>query len=343
MKSLASIASAFQIAGEIQSIRPLGKGQINDTFLVTSSQAKYVLQAINPAVFPDTAAVMHNMNLVLQQLAKSNSSAAQLQLISRCDGQGQSYFHKGRCWRMTNFLEGLLSLDRVENAEIAYAAAKGYGRFFRQLLPLSPQQLQITLPAFHDVAKRFEQLDLAIVADAAGRLSEVNKEVAAYREWRTAVLAIFRQSQQLPLRITHNDTKISNVLLRPNSYEAVAVIDLDTVMPGSVLFDVGDMIRTFVSPADEEAEDLRQVYVRRDILEALLEGYLSETANYLLPAEQEKLIDGGKMLIFTQFTRFLADYLQGDVYYRKITYAQQNLVRARNQLHLFLDLMRVCT
>lgn len=336
---LYQIASAFQIAGEIQSIRPLGKGQINDTYLVETKRAAYVLQAINPIVFPDAEAVMYNMDLVLRQLVQSDPDAAQLQLIPRHEGGGPSYFLNDRCWRMTNFLGGLLSLDRVENAEIAYAAAKGYGRFFRQLLPLAPQTLKVTLPAFHDVAKRFEQLDTAIAADAMGRLGEVGREVAVYWEWRATVLAIYQQSQQLPLRITHNDTKISNVLLRPDSFEAVAVIDLDTVMPGSVLFDVGDMIRTFVSPADEEAADLRQVYVRKEILAALLEGYLSETANYLLPAEQERLLDGGKMLIFTQFTRFLADYLNGDVYYQKITYPQQNLVRARNQLHLFLDLM----
>ncbi len=336
---LAAIASAFQIAGEIQSIRPLGKGQINDTYLVETQHAAYVLQAINPAVFPDSEAVMYNMDLVLQQLAQSDPSAVRLQLIPRREGGGNSYFLYGRCWRMTNFLHGLLSLDRVENAEVAYAAAKGYGRFFWQLLPLSPQKLKITLPAFHDVAKRFEQLDAAIAADAVSRLREVNKEVAAYQEWRATVLAIYQLSQQLPLHITHNDTKISNVLLHPDSFEAKAVIDLDTVMPGSALFDVGDMIRTFVSPADEEAADLRQVYVRKEILAALLEGYLSETASYLLAAEQESLVDGGKMLLFTQFTRFLADYLQGDVYYQKITYPQQNLVRARNQLHLFLDLM----
>ncbi len=338
---LASIANSFAIQGEIQQICPLGKGQINDTYLVKTSQMAYVLQAINPQVFPQPALVMRNMRLVLNHLAWVAPEETRLRLLPQRDSSVASDCHEavGCLWRMTNYLEGVHSFDRVETAEIAHQAARGYGRFFRQLYDLPIDQLAVTLPGFHNVKQRFKQLEQAVQNDPKQRLASVQAEVAAFRKWAAVVDNIYELSLTLPIRLTHNDTKISNVLLRSDDYEPVAVIDLDTVMPGSVLFDVGDMIRTFVSPADEEEADLNRVYVRTDVLQALLAGYRAEAADYLTEAENQQLVEGGKMLLFTQFVRFLTDYLNGDIYYQKIHYPTQNLVRARNQLHLFLDLI----
>lgn len=338
--NLPDIAAAFDLQGTVRHIAPLGHGLINDTYLVRTTQAQYVLQRINHLVFPQPERVMHNTRTVLNHLAPQTDPQARASLLP-LKGSAQDYLSiDGNTWRMSTFLPGLLSLDRVETAAIAYQAARGYGIFFRQVADLLPRALQDTLPGFHDVGQRFAQLEAAIAADRCGRLAEVTQEIAAFSQWRGAVIAIYALAQRLPLRVTHNDTKISNVLLRPETFEPVAVIDLDTVMPGSVLFDVGDMIRTFVPPVDEQEAALSRVTVRHDVLEALLAGYLSEAGHLLTEAERAHLADGGKMVTFTQYTRYLADYLNGDVYYQKIAYPTQNLARAQNQLRLFEALMR---
>lgn len=328
------IFSLFDTGDEAISIKAFGSGKINHTYLIKGHLSSYVLQKINTEVFPNPGLIMENIELITKHIESKQPGKRNLFVIRTIHGdsgiqEGDSY------WRLYNYLEDTIALEVVGSPRDAYAAALGFGHFLYLLSDLNPETIRPVLPNFHNLEFRIHQLEMAIRDNISGRIENVSSELTQIKAFEPRIRVIFRriQSGEVPVRITHNDTKISNVLLDRLTFDPVAVVDLDTVMPGSVLFDLGDMIRTFLSPADENEPDLSKVIIRAEILEGLVEGYHRGTRGILTDTEREMVIDAGMMLVFTQAIRFLADYLNGDVYY-KTDYLEQNLVRTKNQLKL---------
>jgi aminoglycoside phosphotransferase (APT) family kinase protein len=237
-------------------------------------------------------------------------------------------------WRIFPFFEHTKAPEKQPSAEQAFEAARAYGIFLNALRDFPARQLSETIPGFHDTDRRWAVFEAVLHDDPAGRVANARPEIEAMYAAKPVfdqISALKRDS--LPLRVTHNDTKAGNVLLDVSTDRAVSVIDWDTVMPGVVLSDFGDMVRTFASNSYED-DPHEAVAIRKPVLEALSEGFLSETAALLTPIERTNLMLGGQWIVGEQALRFLADYLAGDPYY-KIAYPTHNLVRAKNQLALF--------
>jgi aminoglycoside phosphotransferase (APT) family kinase protein len=324
------LASQFDIEGQPEACIPLGNGQINDTFLLSTGRQKYVLQKINTQVFPEPEKIMENVNRVL------NHIKGPVQLILGRDGQLGVPFSEGY-WRLYQYVPNTVSLDVVEKPAHASKAAEGFGDFVYQLSNLDPKLIHPVLPRFHDVHWRLDQLKTAIEGNRVNRWQSVEGPLEELMGHSDRVVQLYDQIKNgpysIPLRITHNDTKISNVLLDKKTMNPVAVVDLDLIMPGYVLFDLGDMIRTFLSPADENEKDISKIEIREPVLKSLARGYAKGSRGILTDIEKETVLDGGIMVIFMQAARFAADFLNGDQYY-KILYNTHNQVRFINQLTL---------
>ena len=336
MTDLSAIASAFQIPGEFVSATPTGSGHINDSYRATFTSGNYLLQRVNHQIFTNPAALMQNIQRVTQHLAAklSNQPDAHRRTLTVIPTRDSQLFHadlQGDYWRAYPFIPNTRSYDIVQSPAQAYAAAKAFGNFQHLLADLPAPRLHDTIPDFHHTPKRFEQLQTAIAADTANRAQLARPEIdfALSR----AALTSFLLDAQLPERVTHNDTKINNVLFDDRTGEALCVIDLDTVMPGLAPYDFGDMVRTATSPAAEDERDLSRVTMQFPMFEALARGYLASAADLLTPAERNHLVAAGKLITFEQGLRFLADYLAGDAYY-KTHRPNHNLDRCRTQFKL---------
>lgn len=334
--SMESIIRQFFDYQKLVSIEPFGAGHINDTYRVEIREGDvaktWLLQRLNHQVFRQPEAVMHNIRLVAQHLA---GQPYPLQILAPQPDRSGDWLHRdgaGNYWRVFPFFENTVTFDRVETEAQAFEAARAFGTFARALDGLDASQLQTTIPGFHDGEKRLAHFLAVLKKAMPARLDEAKVEVEEILQNQL----IFKQIASLPLprRAIHHDTKINNLLFDARSHRVVCVIDLDTVMPGIVLSDFGDLVRTSVSLADEDEADLTKVVMRHSIFRALHEGFLSEMGDLLTTAERDALPDAGPWLTLMQAVRFLGDYLEGDVYY-KTQYPQHNLVRARNQLALF--------
>jgi Phosphotransferase enzyme family len=338
---ISELAGHFALAGDLVQVSEIHAGHINSTWKLlcenSSGPGSYVLQKINSHVFPDPHAVMGNVERVLNHLANQPGSDGKrhLHLIPTHQGGSCMMAPDGEVWRCYNFIEGCVTYDVVENPRQAWQAAYAFGAFQRQLSDLPAASLVETIPYFHDTPRRYRQLLEMAERDPHGRLNEVRPEMdfIAARSSTLGVVVDGLSSGSIPLRITHNDTKINNVMMDAATDEAVCVIDLDTVMPGSVLYDFGDLVRTAVSPASEDEVDLSKVVVRPEILRALHEGYLEATGDILTAREKELLPVAGPLIATELAIRFLTDYLDGDLYF-KTKRPRQNLDRCRNQLRL---------
>lgn len=321
---------------QLVSLSPFGTGHINDTYhleIRESGQLQtWLLQRLNHQVFRQPAAVMDNIRLVAEHLA---SQPYELKILSpQPTLSGKYLYHDeaGNYWRVFPFFENTVTYERVETPAQASEAARAFGAFARALNSLDAAQLQATIPSFHDGEKRLADF-LAVLENAIPeRLAEAQAEVDTILRNQL----IFKEvaNLKLPLRAIHHDTKINNLLFEADNGKAACVIDLDTVMPGIVLSDFGDLVRTSVSLADEDEADLSKVQFRQPIYDALLEGFLTEMGGLLTTAELGALPLAGPWLTLMQAIRFIGDYLAGDVYY-KVKYPKHNLVRGRNQLALF--------
>lgn len=317
-----------------------GSGHINDTYLVNTSrgpgEVRFILQRINRSVFRDPAALMDNVHRVAAHLrGKRTAGHTSLSLLPTRDG---GHFHvdeSGEYWRMYRYLEGTRSFDSIPSAPHARAAAAEFGRFQDQLRDLPGPRLQETIAGFHDTRARYVQFHDAHASDAHDRAAHCGREIDQALAWEehAGSLLDLQAAGAIPERITHNDTKINNVMFELDSDKAVCVIDLDTVMPGLALHDFGDMVRTATSPAMEDETDLSGISMRMDYFEALLEGYLGAAGYFLNEAEVENLALSGKIITIETGIRFLADYLSGDQYF-KVRHPQQNLDRCRAQFAL---------
>jgi len=337
---IGAVASQFQISGKFVGAMQYGSGHINDSYRVTFHQAdmpvRYILQRINQTIFKDPVAVMENIQRVTSHLAAKVSGEPErdrlvLTLVPARDEKAWYVDADGNHWRAYRFIEQARAHDAVESPNQAYQAAKAFGRFQELLVNFPPPPLHETIQDFHHTPKRFIALEQAIVSDVARR-SIIAKQEIEFAFKRKSIASVLLDAN-LPQRIAHNDTKFNNVLLDDVTGEGICVIDLDTVMPGLVLHDFGDMVRTTTSPTQEDERDLSRVTMQFSMFEALVRGYLASTGSFLTTAEKQHLVSSGKLMTFEQGIRFLTDYLAGDVYY-KVRRDEHNLDRCRTQFKL---------
>lgn len=343
---VASVVRQFALLGSFRGAEPYGNGHINDTYCAVFDQSgtpvRYILQRVNHSVFKQPAALMENVRRVTNHLAAkvANSPDATrraLALVPTRDGQAWHVDPQGSHWRAYLFIERARTFEAVESPRQAFEAARAFGQFQTLLADLPAPRLTETIPDFHHTPARFAALEKAIAADSAKRVSSARSEIdfALARKPIADTLA----KAGLPERVTHNDTKFNNVMLDDATGEGICVIDLDTVMPGLVLYDFGDMVRTTTSPAVEDELDLSKVHMQMPMFEALVRGYLSSAGAFLTSGEREHLAVAGKIITFEIGIRFLTDYLQGDIYF-KVRRPNHNLDRCRTQFRLVESIER---
>lgn len=343
---LTPIISQFSISGTFIKAERFGAGLINDTYLCAfredGADRNYILQRINSAVFAHPEQVMQNVETVTTHMAKrlraeqvADPFAVTPALISTRSNGTFIHDDQGAYWRMFHFIESGVVFDTVQNRKHAYEIGRGVGRFQSLVSDLSPSALYDTLPGFHYTPLYLKQFDDALSADVKDRSTEMSEETAFVLRRRALapVLTTRMESNELPIRVVHNDPKVNNVMIHKESGEALCMLDLDTVKPGIALFDFGDCVRSAANPAGEDAKDLGSVKIDRVLFEAIAEGYLCETGEFLTKKERELLPVSVKVITFELGLRFLADYLRGDAYF-KVKYPTHNLHRARVQFKL---------
>jgi len=342
---LARISHQFEIFGEFLSAEPFGNGHINDSYVATYDQGgariRYLHQRINHHVFKDPAALMENFRRVTGHIWRGlheglvpDRSRRCLTLVPTREG----LFHHEEAsgvWRTCVFIERATTYDVVESPVQAFQAARAFGLFQKQVADLPGGRLHETIPDFHHTPKRFAAFAQAVEQDPLNRAATVLAEIEfAFKRQGICSLILDLLSQgEIPERITHNDTKLNNVLLDIATGEGLCVIDLDTVMPGSALYDFGDMVRSATSPAAEDEQDLARVYMQPEMFEALARGFLAGAGDALTAKEIELLPFAGKLISFEIGLRFLTDHLMGDQYF-KVHRPGHNLDRARTQFKL---------
>ena len=336
----------FQFIEQDENVRiePLGKGHINDSYKVESNDNEYVLQRINHNIFKNVHELQNNIYRVTSHIrAKLQAKGVEdverrvLTLIPTHDGALYYKDSNGDYWRVTLFIKDSKSYEEI-NPDLAYRAGMAFGDFQRMLEDIPGEPLFETIPNFHNMENRLEAFRESVNANKAGRIGEVAdllKEIEDRAEYMCKAERLHREGK-LPKRINHCDTKVNNVLFDANDH-VLSVVDLDTVMPGFVLSDFGDFIRTGANTGAEDDKILDNVSVNLDIFEAYAKGYLKHASSFLTDIEIENLAFGAKLLTYMQTVRFFTDYIDGDTYY-KIAYPEHNLVRTKSQFKLLQSL-----
>ncbi len=344
-REIRNLVNQFIIYGDFLVGVPFGNGNVNDTYQLTFDQGglrlHYILQRVNKSVFPEPEKLMDNVERVTDHILKKIREAhletqkRTLRLL-RSETTGKPYISakNGDLWRAYVFVEHARAYEVLESPEQAFKVASAFGQFQLDLVDFDGR-LHETIPNFHNTVKRYEQLEQAIAEDRAGRLSKVQPEVdfVMARKEEAGTLLRFNASGDIPERITHNDTKANNILMDDLSGNGICVLDLDTVMPGLSLYDFGDMVRSGTNAAEEDEIDLSKVGMRFDMYEAFHKGFMSTAGGFLTPAEREMMPFSGKLITLEIGIRFLADYLNGDIYFRTRR-PHHNLDRARNQFKM---------
>lgn len=346
------VSRQFHIYGDLLHAEPCKIGHINETYIASYNQGgvhvRYVHQKINTHVFQDPDGVMSNIQRVtthqrrkLMEQGVKDVSRRTLTVIPTGDGQPYLRTAGGECWRTFVFVERARTYEAVETPSQAYEAGKAFGRFQSLLVDLPGPRLVETIPHFHNTRRRFMALQKAIEEDRFNRAAEAKKEIefALKREDIVDVILNALAKGRIPERITHNDTKFNNVMLDVETGEAVCVVDLDTVMPGCVLYDLGDMVRTTTSPTVEDELDLSKVHMRMPVFKALVRGYLETAGSFLTKQERALIAFSGKLITYTIGIRFLTDFLSGDTYFR-VHRPHHNLDRCRTQFKLVESIER---
>lgn len=340
---LGKIAALFDMRSDFVDGAPYGSGHINDTYCATFDQAgaplRYIMQRINTLIFKNPEQLMENIERVTRHAlsrlhSEKNSEAYRrtLTCIPTVDGKPFAFDTDGNAWRVYPFIEAATGFDEIESNEQAFQAALAFGNFQKLTADLGGARLHETIPDFHNTPKRLQALRDAIEKDSEDRVKDVTAEIdfVLSRAAECSRITDLIASGEIPERVTHNDTKLNNVLLDNKTAEGVCVIDLDTTMPGSALYDFGDMIRTATPTTREDDTDLAKIDIRLDRFESLVRGYLGSASSFLTEAEVANLAFSGKLLTLECGTRFLTDYLSGDVYF-KTKHPTHNLDRCRNQ------------
>ncbi len=337
---LHAIAPHLQIEGKLLQAAAYGNGHINDTYCLVFEQGvanvRYIFQRINHNIFKNPVALMLNVHRVTSHLGNKlrhdrDKDRRALTLIPARDGHSFYRDEQGNYWRAYLFIERARTFDAVESPKQAFEAAKAFGNFQALLADLPAPRLHDTIPDFHHTPKRFAALEKAIGADVANRAQLAKPEIEfALRHKNMCSLLL---DARLPERLTHNDTKLNNVMLDEATGEGICVIDLDTVMPGLALYDFGDMVRTMTSPAKEDEKDLSKVTMQFPMFESIVRGYFTSASAFLTKPEKQLLPASGKIITFEIGIRFLTDFLSGDVYF-KVHRDGHNLDRCRTQFKL---------
>jgi len=349
--NLKEISRYFQVEGDFIEAVPHGSGHINDTLLgryrTQHGVKRYIHQRINHHVFKQPEKLMENIERVTryarQQIiaAGGNPERETLNLVPTLEGQSFYKTPVGDYWRTYTFIKGAHTYDVAEDLRHVYNAAKAFGNFQKLLDSLPGERLHETIPNFHHTTSRFETFEQAVKADVCGRAAVIRPEIDFLLQRRDDACVVVNLLAQgkIPERVTHNDTKLNNVLIDDHTDEGICVIDLDTMMPGSALYDFGDLVRMGAATAVEDEPDLSRVGIGLEMFDWLARGYMDAVRGFLTPAEIDHLAFAGKLITFEQAIRFLGDYLNGDVYY-KIHRPGHNLDRARTQIKMVAEMER---
>lgn len=330
-REYSSVAERFRIAGRVISVCPYGEGHINETYLVTTDARRYILQKMNTRVFPDSDGLMKNICLVTEFLRARGAETLRVVPTE----EGAPFLRERGTWRVYDFIEGTVTYQTAPNEKVFRNSGKAFGEFQNQLAEFDASLLTEVIPCFHDTPKRYRDFLAALQEDRAGRRESCAPEIAFLlaRGGTFGRVAEGLAAGELPLRVTHNDTKLNNILMDAATDEGKAVIDLDTIMPGSLLYDFGDSIRFGASTAAEDETDLTAVRFSLDLFRAYAEGFCSAVRASITPAEAALLPYSAYLMTAECGMRFLTDYLSGDVYFAT-KYPEHNLVRARTQFKL---------
>ncbi|MBQ7543074.1 MAG: aminoglycoside phosphotransferase family protein [Clostridia bacterium] len=347
--AIREILSNFDLPGTFRAFEPTGCGHINDTLCVTfdtqDGEKRYILQRINTHVFTRPDLLMENVESVTQYLSKilretgGDPARGTLTVFRTRNGELYHRTAENDCWRVYNYIEGTCTLQSIGNPDDFRKAGAAFGEFQQMLAAYPSRTLHETIPRFHDTASRFADFRAAVQADSAGRAADAQPEIGFVlaRESDTHVLVDLLRAGKLPLRVTHNDTKLNNILFDAETKESLCVVDLDTVMPGLSLYDFGDSIRFGANTAAEDEPDTGKVSLSLPLYRAFCEGYLCAAGQSLTQTEIAYLPFSAKLMTLECGMRFLTDYLQGDTYFRT-AYPEHNLVRCRTQLALVADM-----
>ena len=341
-RNIEEIITHFDIIGDFDGFEKNETGHINESYRIHTNSVEhpgYFLQWINNTIFKDVDGLMENICSVTRHLAQKLAENPKLdfsvlEVIPCNDGKNFYLDPAGQYWRLYTFIDDAHGYNVVENVEIANEGGKAFGLFMSLLADLPSNGLSETIPNFHNIEKRLEAYHNSLEADVAGRAKEIREEIAFVASRAEQMLAIpaLIKSGSLPMRITHNDTKFNNILFDQHNH-ALCIVDLDTVMPGSILFDFGDSIRTGANTANEDEQDLSKVDINLPIYEAYTRGFIESTRETLTSAEIENLAFSARFMTFIIGLRFLTDFLNGDTYFRT-SYPLHNLIRAKVQFRL---------
>lgn len=348
--NLIEIIKAFPEFGTYVGYKPITEGHINDTYVVeyeveNGKRVRYLLQRINVNVFKKPIEVMENVcgvtSYLREMISKEGGDPTRetLTVYSAKNGDNCYMAEDGGCWRMYNFVEDTYSISELTSPDDFRSAALSFGNFQNQLADYPIESLHETIPNFHNTPSRFKDFLEALDKNASGRKDAAIKEVefVLARANDCSVITDLLDSGDLPLRVTHNDTKLNNVLFDKKTNKGICVVDLDTVMPGSSLYDFGDSIRFGANTASEDETDLSKVTLSLEYFKAYVEGYLETAGKSLTENEINYLAFAAKLLTFECGMRFLGDFINGDIYF-KVDYPEHNLVRARTQFKLVEDI-----
>lgn len=346
------IVKKFKISGQLEEIKQITTGNIHKTYVAVYSEngekKKYLIQQINNYVFKNPYDVMNNIegvtNYLQKELDKLGDKAHKvLKVIRTVDDNNMVVYKNEMCmeefYRAYNFIDNAICYDTAEKPEVVKIAGKAFGNFQKLLNDYPIETLAETILDFHHTKNRFLGFEKDVEKDEAKRVNFVNKEIKFIidRKDFCNIIVDKLQNKEIPYRVTHNDTKVNNVMINNNTGDFLAVVDLDTVMPGSGLYDYGDGVRSAASNAAEDETDLSKVFLKEELFEAYTEGYLSELAPYMNEEEVKLMGASIRLLALELGIRFLGDYINGDKYF-KCNYKEHNLDRARNQLKLVEDI-----
>lgn len=347
-EKILSVCRLFGIDGELVKTKVFTDGHINSTyyaeFICDGETKKYLVQNINVHVFKNQKILMNNVvgvsDFLRERVRQSGGDPNReaLQFLQTKDGE-YYFIEDESCWRIYVFIDNVYTYNLIDSNEFFENAGKSFGKFQCLLNEYPSRSLGETIPDFHNTPKRIEALEEAVKLDKVNRLCEVQKELdfALARKDKAKIALDLLAKGEIPLRVTHNDTKINNILFDEETKEGICIIDLDTIMPGLSLYDFGDAIRSGASTALEDEKDLSKVSVSLSLYESYVKGYLSSCASALTKAEVNHLAYGAWLMTFECGVRFLTDYLDGDNYFRT-AYSEHNLVRARNQFAMAADI-----
>ncbi|MGN1095981.1 MAG: phosphotransferase enzyme family protein [Eubacteriales bacterium] len=331
MKEYKDIAEKFALCAEIEDIAPYGEGHINHTYLVTTREKRYILQMMNKSVFPDTDGLMRNIVGVTEYLRSRGIETLHVVPTK----EGAPYLDGEKCYRVYDFIEGTVTYQTVTDKKVFENAGKAFGEFQNYLSGFDASTLTETIKNFHDTPVRFETFKKALEEDAFSRAAECKNEIEFFLSHKDTYSAVTDglADGTIPLRVTHNDTKLNNILMDAKTGAARAIIDLDTIMPGSMLYDFGDSIRFGASTAAEDEKDLSKVHFDIELFRAYAKGFCGAVGDSITKKEASLLPYSAYLLTAECGMRFLTDYLSGDTYFAT-KYKGHNLVRARTQIKL---------